>query len=54
VIRFKPETNLHYFKDQILKSEGNDIKSVDFYTITGSIIPLCETVSDLNDFPILC
>jgi hypothetical protein len=29
-------------------------KTVDFFTITGYKIPLCEKVSDLNDFPILC
>ena len=53
-IRFKQDTTLDYFKEQLLKSEDGYVQSVDFYTITGAQIPLCETVSDLNDYPILC
>lgn len=53
-VRYKPETPLSYFKEQLMNSETNQVKSVQFYTITGAIIPLCETVADLNDYPILC
>lgn len=53
-VRFKPETPLSYFKETLLNSADNAIHTVDFYTITGASIPLCETVADVNDYPILC
>jgi hypothetical protein len=37
-----------------MHAEDGYVKEVDFYTITGLKIPLCESVSDLNDFPVLC
>lgn len=45
---------MDYIREQLIKSDDGYVNSVDFYTVTGSKIPLCETVSDLNDFPILC
>jgi hypothetical protein len=53
-VRFKPTTTLSYLKEQLLKSEDNNVESVEFYTISGSKIPLCETVKDLKNYPIQC
>ena len=52
-IRFKTDTPLSYFKDQLMNSTGNKVTDVEFFTIAGAKIPLCEQVVDLNDFPVL-
>jgi len=40
--------------DSMITSVCGSVDKVDFYTITGAMIPLCETVADVNDYPILC
>lgn len=52
-VQFTPETDLTHFSEQLKASEGNDVRQVEFYTITGARVPLCEKVQDLNDYPIL-
>lgn len=52
-VRFNSETNLGYFKEQLLGATENKIETVEFFTITGSRIPLSEKVQDLNDFPVI-
>lgn len=53
-IRYQQETKMEFFKQTLLNATNDSINDVKFYTITGAQIPLCETVEDLNDFPILC
>jgi hypothetical protein len=45
---------MEHIKQELLSCPDGTIKDVNFYTVTGAIIPLCETVTDLNDFPVLC
>jgi len=52
-IRFNSETNLDYFREQLLAAKENKIETVEFFTITGSRIPLSEKVQDLNDYPVI-
>lgn len=52
-IDFNKDTQLSLFKDILLQSEGNSVKNVQFYTVTGSRLPLSEQVNDLKEYPIL-
>ena len=52
-IRFKKDTKLQYFHEQLTSSENNKVQDAEFYTVTGSRIPLSETISDLQEYPIL-
>ena len=52
-IDFNKDTKLSLFKDQLMQSEGNSVKNVQFYTVTGSRLPLSEQVNDLKEYPIL-
>ena len=36
-----------------MQSEGNSVKNVQFYTVTGSRLPLSEQVNDLREYPII-
>ena len=52
-IDFNKDTQLSLFKDILLQSEGNSVKNVQFYTVTGYRLPLSEQVNDLKEYPIL-
>ena len=52
-IRFKKDTNLSLFHDKLVESSNNNVTNVQFFTITGSRIPLSERVSDLREYPVL-
>ena len=52
-IDFNKDTQLSLFKDILLQSEGNSVKNVQFYSVTGSRLPLSEQVNDLKEYPIL-
>ena len=41
-VEFQPSTDLTHFSEKLLASEGNDVRTVEFFTITGARIPLCE------------
>lgn len=45
---------MQHIRDELLNCPDGTIKDVKFFTVTGAVIPLCETVADLNDFPVLC
>ena len=42
------------FKNQLMAAQNESINKVQFFTITGAKVPLCETVEDLNDYPVFC
>ena len=52
-IDFEKDTPLSYLKEQIVQNRKGEIKNVQFYTITGSRLPLSELVNDLRQFPVL-
>ena len=52
-INFNKDTQLSLFKDALMKSEGNSVSNVQFYSITGSRLPLSEQVTDLKEYPVL-
>ena len=52
-IRFKKDTDLAHFHEKLEASSDNKVTNVQFYTITGSRIPLSERVSDLREYPVL-
>ena len=54
VINVSQDTPMEHIKQELLSCPDGTIKDVNFYTVTGAIIPLCETVTDWNDFPVLC
>lgn len=50
VLTFTRETELKTIRDKLLASGA---KAVDFFTMKGAILPVCERVGDLQNFPIL-
>jgi len=53
-IRFKLDSTLSYLSEALQKSEGNSVEKVNFYSIAGARLPLCERIQDLTDMPIFC
>ena len=49
-LKFTKDTPLSYFKDTLLASGAT---TVQFFSINGACIPLCEKVKDLSSYPIL-
>ena len=49
-LKFTKDTPLTYFKDTLVASGASKVQ---FFTINGAQIPLCERVQDLSSYPIL-
>jgi hypothetical protein len=50
MLSFTKDTQLTYLRDQLLSCGATQ---VDFFTMNGANIPLCERVADLRSYPIL-
>ena len=49
-LSFTKDTDLNYFKDQIIKAGAT---KVDFFNFKGNKLPLCETIGNLQAFPVI-
>jgi hypothetical protein len=49
-LKFNKDTPLTYFKETLVASGASQVQ---FFTINGAQIPLCERVKDLSSYPIL-
>ena len=47
------DTPLRTISDTLIASEGNNIEKVQFFALTGSKLPLCETVGSHRSYPVL-
>lgn len=47
---FTKDTDLNYFKDEMIKAGAT---KVDFFNFKGNKLPLCETVGNLQAFPVI-
>jgi len=43
-IRFKLDSTLSYLSETIQTSEGNAVEKVNFFSISGAKLPLCERI----------
>jgi len=52
-IPFTSDTTLQALHDGLMAPAENGVKKVQFYSLTGSRLPLCERVGDQRTFPVL-
>ena len=50
---FTSDSTLQELHDTISASTINDVQSVQFYTLNGHRLPLCERIGDQRTFPVL-
>ena len=52
-IPYSLDTTLKTINDALYASKNDDINKVQFFTLTGSRLPLCEKIANLRQYPVL-
>ena len=52
-IPFTPETTLQDLADNLVNNTSFEQNQVQFFSITGSKLPMCEKIKNNSEFPVL-